>query len=407
MVSARARSAGSRVGPLPMVNMVVLEAGLAAALLARNAVVWCAVALIALPLALGRWRGRWVLRWVQLIVGYLVRPSNRTLINPDPAAGGPPSASAPFVDAEPFMDTDEPRLALLRLLLPDLRIARGSDHRHEQPGLAWHQGSWTAVLEVDAEPSMITSVGGGPRVPLSALAPCLEHRGVVLDAIQLLWHCYPGNAALPPSAPALLAYQEVLGSLPAAARRSTWVAVRLDPRRCPAAVAERGGGVLGCHRALIGALSRVRGALESRGLSTRPLDAEQLVRAGIRAAELSTAASVGGPVALNEGWAAVTAAGVGHASYVISGWGGAGNLTALTGVRALSTTVALTLSPGADGAEVGLRGLARVSASDPGELAAAERRLGAVAQRLGVALRPLHGLQAAGLAATLPLGALR
>ncbi|MGH3825848.1 MAG: type VII secretion protein EccE, partial [Pseudonocardiaceae bacterium] len=104
---------------------------------------------------------------------------------------------------------------------------------------------------------------------------------------------------------------------------------------------------------------------------------------------------------------AVTAAGVGHASYAISGWGGAGNLTALTGVRALSTTVALTLSPGDDGAEVGLRGLARVSARDPGELAAAEQRLRAVGQRLGVALRPLHGLQAAGLAATLPLGALR
>ncbi|MGH3829893.1 MAG: type VII secretion protein EccE [Pseudonocardiaceae bacterium] len=407
MVTARARSAGSRVGPLPVVNMVVLEAGLAAALLASNAVVWCAVALIALPLALGRWRGRWLLRWVQLTAGYLVRSASQPAIFADPVADSPPSASAPFVATEPFVDADEPRLALLRLLLPDLRIARGSDHRHEQLGLAWHQGSWTAVLEVDAEPSMITPVGGGPRVPLGALAPCLEHRGVVLDAIQLLWHCYPGNAALPPSSPALSAYQEVLGSLPAVARRNTWVAVRLDPRRCPAAVAERGGGVLGCHRALIGALSRVRGALESRGLSTRPLDADQLVHAGIRAAELSTAADVGGPVALSEGWAAVTAAGVGHASYAISGWGGAGNLTALTGVRALSTTLALTLSPGADGAEVGLRGLARVSARDPGELAAAERRLRAVGQRLGVALRPLHGLQAAGLAATLPLGALR
>ncbi|MGH3826722.1 MAG: type VII secretion protein EccE, partial [Pseudonocardiaceae bacterium] len=300
MVTTRARSVGS----LPVVNMVVLEAGLAAAVLARYTAVWCAVmlialALIALALALGRWRGRWLLRWVQLTAGYLVRPASRTLTNPDPAADGPPSVSAPLLAAEPFLDADEPRLALLRLLLPDLRIARGSDHRHEQLGLAWHQDAWTAVLEVDAEQSMITSVGGGPRVPLGALAPCLEHRGVVLDAIQLLWHCYPGNAALPPSAPALLAYQEVLGSLPAVARRGTWVAVRLDPRRCPAAVAERGGGVLGCHRALIGALSRVRGALESRGLSTRPLDAEQLVRAGIRAAELSTAASVGGPVVLS------------------------------------------------------------------------------------------------------------
>ncbi|MGH3772809.1 MAG: type VII secretion protein EccE [Pseudonocardiaceae bacterium] len=388
-----------------MVNVVVLEVGLGLALLAHNnAVVWCAVLLIAVPLALGRWRGHWLLRWVALTAGYLVRSRGRTVTNPDPAAGGQPSTPRPAVGS------DDPRLALLRLLLPDLSIAHGTDHHREQLGLAWHQGTWTAVLEVDASPSMITPVGGGPSLPLGALAPCLEHRGVVLDAIQMVWHCYPGSAALPSSSPALRSYLEVLGPLPAVASRTTWVAVRLDPRRCPAAVAERGGGVLGCHRALIGALSRVRGTLEARGLSTRPLDADQLVRAGISAAELPSATSAGGLVTLSEGWAAVTAAGVRHASYVISGWGargGAGNLTALTGVRALSTTVALSLSPGADGAEVGLRGLARVSARDPGELEAAEQRLQAVSQRLGVLLSPLHGLQVAGLAATLPFGAAR
>lgn len=121
-------------------------------------------------------------------------------------------------------------------------------------------------------------------------------------------------------------------------------------------------------------------------------------------------AGTGQPVALNEGWTTVTAAGVGHASHAITGWGTTGavhNLNALTGVRALSTTLSLSLSPGEDGGEVGLRGVVRVSARNPTELEAADGQLRAVSQRLGVALRPLRGLQIAGLAATLPLGAPR
>jgi type VII secretion protein EccE len=409
-VAARLRSTGARLGPLPVVNLVVLEVGLTLGLVLRatDTTLWWAalgVLLIAVPLALGRWHGHWLVRWVQLTACYLVRSRSGSVTSLDPVTADGPSSTP-----QPVVGSDDPRVALLRLLLPDLSIAHGTDHQREPLGLAWHQGTWTAVLEVDAAPSMITPVGGSPSLPLGALAPCLEHRGVVLDAIQVIWHCYPGSAALPSSSPALRSYLEVLGPLPAAARRTTWVAVRLDPRRCPTAVAERGGGVMGCHRALIGALSRVRSALESRGMSTRPLDADQLLRAGISTAELSAVAGTERPVALSEGWTAVTAAGVGHASYVISDWGIRGvahNLNALTGVRALSATVALSLSPGEDGAEVGLRGLVRVSARNPGELEAAERRLQAVSQRLGVLLSPLHGLQVAGLAATLPLGAPR
>jgi type VII secretion protein EccE len=331
-----------------------------------------------------------------------MRSHSRGLTGREPVATGNPQ--------QPVVAADDPRVSLLRLLLPDLTIAHGADHQREPLGLVCHQNTWTAVLEVDAAPSMIIPVGGAAGLPLSALAPCLEHRGVVLDSIQVIWHCYPGSAALPSSSPALRSYMEVLGPLPVAARRTTWVAVRLDPQRCPAAVAERGGGMTGCHRALIGALSRVRSDLQAHGVSTRPLDADQLLRAGISAAELSAVAGTGQPVALNEGWTTVTAAGVGHASHAITGWGTTGavhNLNALTGVRALSTTLSLSLSPGEDGGEVGLRGVVRVSARNPTELEAADGQLGAVSQRLGVALRPLRGLQIAGLAATLPLGAPR
>ncbi|HET9118216.1 MAG TPA: type VII secretion protein EccE [Pseudonocardiaceae bacterium] len=409
-VSARLRSSGSHLGPLPVINLVVLEVGLALGLAlgsfdAGMRVPALILLLITVTVALGRWHGQWLVRWVQLGIRYLVRSHGRSVSSPDPAAPAGTSTSQPA----------DPRLTMLRLLLPDLTIARCADRQREPLGLAWHQGTWTAVLEVDAGVSMITPVGSAAGLPLGALASCLEDRGVTLDAIRVIWHCYPSSAALPSSSPALRSYLEVLGPLPAAARRTTWIAVRLDPRRCPAAVAERGGGVTGCHRALIGALSRVRATLESQGVPTRPLDADQLLRAGISAAELSAAAGTGQPVALGEGWRVVTAAGIGHASYAITGWGVTGavhNLNAVTGVRALSTTLALSISPGppdeftgAGAGEVGLRGLIRLSARNPAELESADGHLRTVAQRLGVALSPLGGLQAAGLAATLPLGA--
>jgi type VII secretion protein EccE len=414
-VIARQHPPGAHVGPLPVVNLVALEIGCAIGLvlLAVNAALWWAalvVVLITAPLALMRWRGRWLVLWIQLAACYLARSRGRQVQQMASATnpGSVGAAEHPPAAEEPVLGSDDPRVALLRLAVPDLIVTHGTDHQQESLGLAWHQGTWTAVLQVEAAPALITPVGGASSLPLGALIPCLEDRGVVLDAIQVIWHCYPGSAALPSSSPALRSYLEVLGPLPAAARRTTWVTVRLDPRRCPAAVAERGGGVMGSHRALIGALSRVRSALESRGVSTRPLDADQLLRAGISAAELASVAGTGQHVALSEEWTAVTTAGVGHSSYAITGWemrGVAPNLTALTGIRALSTTVALSLSPGGIDADVGLRGLVRVSARNRTELQAADSRLQIVSTRLGVVLTPLCGQQVAGLAATLPLGA--
>jgi type VII secretion protein EccE len=258
---------------------------------------------------------------------------------------------------------------------------------------------------VEPPPSLVQPVVGTPSLPLGALAGCLEDRGVVLDAISVLWHCYPGSTALPPSAPALSSYLEVLGPLPAAARRTVWVCLRLDPRRCPAAVRERGGGVVGAHRAMIGALSRVRAALQARDVQIRPLDPDELLRAGVTAAELQPVIGSPGAAVLRERWTGVTSGGVGHASYAVAGWPSKPvSLNALTGVRALSATVALSISPSGEPGQVGLRGLVRVSARTPAELAGADQQLRGMAQPLGVRLTPLRGLQLAGLAATLPLG---
>lgn len=394
---------------LPVSNLVVLEVAVAIGLVLMAientmATVYAAIgiALIGLLIAAIRWRGRWFTQWIKLTVKYAFRSHTRASKPTTPVS----IDSIADEEGTPVTGPDDPRVSLLRLAVPDLVVAHGADHERRPLGLAWHEGTWTAVLLVDPAPALVTPVGSSPNLPLGALAPCLEDRGVVLDAVQVIWHCYPGSAALPPNSPALASYMEVLGPLPAAARRTTWVAVRLDPRRCPAAVRERGGGVLGAHRALIGALSRVRNALESRGVPTRPLDPDELLKAGISAAELTAVAGSNQRVGLRERWTGVTAAGVGHASYAITGWsrGNAQSLNALTGVRALSSTVAVSISPGSEDDKVGMRGLVRVSARTPGELEYADGRLSTISNRLGITLTPLRGLQVAGLAATLPLG---
>jgi type VII secretion protein EccE len=325
-------------------NLVAIEVGLALAL-AMLAVstallpVAGGVLLLALIVAFTRWSGRWFTQWIGLTLRYVARSNTRVAYRGDPTAVEPAATEGSSV-----IGVEDPRVALLRLVAPELVLTQGVDHDRRSVGMAWHQSAWTAVLLVEPAPALVADVGEAANLPLGALAPCLEDRGVVLDAIQVVWHCYPGSAALPPSSPALASYLEVLGPLPAAARRTTWVAVRLDPRRCTAAISERGGGVVGAHRALIGALSRVRNALESRGVASRPLDVDDLLKANISAAELTSVAGSAGPVRLRERWAGVTAAGVGHASYAVSKWSTKGmghSLNALTGVRALSSTVAM------------------------------------------------------------------
>lgn len=387
-------------------NLVIIEIGLAIGLMliAINTKLWiagAAVLVVAVILAFIRVRGQWFTQWLGLTTRFRMRSHDRVA---KPVAA--PSMED-LAEETTVTGADDPRVNLLRLTVPDLVVAHGMDHDRQPVGIAWHDGAWTAVLLVDPTPSLIAPATDSAGLPLSVLAPCLEDRGVILDSIQVIWHSYPGSAALPADSPALGSYLEVLGPLPAAARRTTWVAVRLDPRRCPAAIRERGGGVMGAHRALIGALSRVRSALDAKDVPTRPLSPDELLMAGIAASELTAALAQGGPVRLQERWTGVTAAGVGHASYAINRWpkGKISNtLNALTSVRALSATLALQIAPASDDGQIGLRGIVRVSARNPRELETADQRLNGIADRVGVSLKPLRGLQVAGLSATLPLG---
>ncbi|WP_007023292.1 type VII secretion protein EccE [Saccharomonospora iraqiensis] len=402
--------AAASFGLFPVANIVVLELGFAVGLVLvaiNDGLLYPAIGVtaVALVLAFLRWKGQWFTQWAGLTVRYALRSHDRVITPPDPTNVEPVAVGED--DGEEILGPEDARVSLLRLAVPDLVVAKTKDHEHHEVGLAWHDGTWTAVLLVEPTPALITQADAAPSLPLAALAPCLEDRGVILDSIQMTSHCYPGSAALPAESPALESYLEVLGPLSAPARRTTWISVRLDPKRCPTAVRERGGGVVGAHRALMGALSRVRNALESQGVPTRPLNPEELLRSGISAAELTDVAGSTTRVRLHEKWGGVTAAGIGHASYAITGWPKgriSSNLNALTSVRALSATVAMSLSPASDEGKVGLRGVVRISARNPRELEAGDQRLTSVSERIGVTLTPLRGSQASGFASTLPLG---
>jgi type VII secretion protein EccE len=388
-------------------NIVVVEIGLAIGLIITlvNHLLWpvaVGVAAVALLSAVLRRRGRWFTQWFGLVLEYRTRGHTRVSAPPEAADGDETAAGA-----EDVIGPENNRVCLLRLAVEDLVVARSQDHDRNPVGMAWHDGKWTAVLMVEPTPSLLTGVGTAPNLPLGALTPCLEDRGVVLDQIQVIWHCYPGSAELPPDSPALNSYLEVLGPLPAAARRTTWVAVRLDPKQCPKAVGERGGGIVGAQRALIGALSRVRNALESENVRNRPLSPDELLQAGIASAELQSLLGAQEPVELKERWSKVRAGGVSHSTYAITGWPSRmdGNgLNSLTGVRALSSSISLAIAPSGEDGDVGMRGLVRVSARTAAELDSADRRLRSISHEVGLTLTPLRGLQLAGFTATLPLG---
>ncbi len=399
-------SRGANLGGFPMANVVIVEVGAAAALIvlaAAPGLKIVAALIMAVTLATGvfRWHGCWVPQWLVVIARFLVRDRRR-------AASPAPSVAEPAETASTGQSTvtgpEDARVALLRLLVEDLLVVSVTDHNQTPVGMAWHHGGWTAALIIDPTPAMVSPVGARTDLPLAALADCLHDRGVALEAIGVIWHSYPASSRLPTSAPAVAAYNEVLGPLPAVAQRSTWVTVRLDARRCPQAVRERGGGVAGAHRALLGAVSRVHGALELAGLNSRALSSDELLRAGVSSVELAATAGPSADVALSEHWRGVRIGSIEHASYGISAWPPeAGKLDALAGIRALSTTVALSLTSGAEEGMVGLRGVVRIAARDSAERVAAEATIGALSTSSGVRLRAHNGGQAAAIAMTLPV----
>jgi type VII secretion protein EccE len=402
-VSARevVRAAGGRgpvdgrlpgAGPVRLGGLLLVEVGLAAALglLGLGAGLPAAGVVLSLALVAGlvRVRGELVGTWAVLALRHRLRSRE--------AAGGPGPEPAAGLDLGPL----DPAIG-------EVTVVEDRDHDGRPVAVAGaDDGTWSAVLTVDPD-DLPLLIDAPPRgLPLAALAGTLADRGVVLDALTVVRHLRPGGA----DSPARQAHREVLGPLADAAHRGAWLVVRLDPARCPGAVAERGGGVLGTRRALVGALARIGRVLAEAELPVRPLDREGLRDAVATAAAADLDRTPGG---VTERWDAVVVGEVGHASWAAVDLqvppGGHLDLDDLAAPDAV-TTVALALLPDEDLPDgdpaVGVAARVRVSARTPEALTAAGAAVVAAARAHGMALEPLHGRQVAGLRGTLPLGGL-
>jgi type VII secretion protein EccE len=383
-------------------GILLVEIGMAVALglvaLAPGLLPLAGVVLSAALLAgLVRVRGELVGTWALLALRHRLRGRDATEDATDPDEGR----------ARHGLD-----LGPLDAALGEVVVVEDRDHDGRTVAVAGaDDGTWSAVLVPDAEelpllldPSATAAPGPVGGFPLSALAGTLADRGVVLDALTVVRHLRPGGA----DSAARQAHREVLGPLADAAHRSAWLVVRLDPDRCPGAVAERGGGVLGARRALVGALARISRVLADHDLPVRPLDRDGLRDAVATAAATDLDDGTGG---VTERWDAVVVGEVGHAAWDATELRiPAGSRLDLDDLAApdAATTVALALLPDqADpGTEptVGVAARVRVSARTPAELAAAGRAVVAAGRARGLRLEPRHGRQAAALRSTLPYG---
>ncbi len=140
---------------------------------------------------------------------------------------------------------------------PGLKSRNFVDRRGIRHGMLSRAESWTVVLEVRCSRHPI--VGARSPLLLSAglLSSLLQAEDDRLATAQLVTMTVPRRHGEGPY------------------RQSAWLALRLDPTRCPNAVEARGGGLEGAHRALANLAARVTGQLAVGGIEARVLDVEQ------------------------------------------------------------------------------------------------------------------------------------
>ncbi|MEZ5153553.1 type VII secretion protein EccE [Rhodococcus zopfii] len=153
----------------------------------------------------------------------------------------------------------------------------GHSHGSGSIGLIRDGTCLSAVIEILPPPADLTRLdrdrADPDRVlPLAAIARCLSHHDVTLDAIDVIAH---GRRTLD-TTPAGQVYAQLVGPLPAASVRTVRLALRLDASRCPEAVTSRGGGAEGAARTMTVAAQRVERILGEYRLRARILTAAEV-----------------------------------------------------------------------------------------------------------------------------------
>lgn len=237
----------------------------------------------------------------------------------------------------PRSDVRPDALQPLAEWLPRLTVTDTQTGRGEEIGVIFDGDAWTAVLAVIDDDEIIAEDAASARLSLTGLDELTAADDILFDGLQVVTHVVgaPAELVLGPRSPLAAAYAE-LGAPTPPAVRSTWIAVRLDPRRCLAAVTRRGPsnhdvGPEGPLAALRFGLHRVQSQLKLRGLSTRFVDAAEvrdvLARVGsgadgTRGPKVSDAgAGSDAGVVSDEDWETWACDGFTHVGRSIRDWG--------------------------------------------------------------------------------------
>ncbi|SDE30458.1 type VII secretion protein EccE [Rhodococcus tukisamuensis] len=190
-------------------------------------------------------------------------------------------------------------------------------------------GSHTELSRKGCEPSH--------RLPVAAIAESLNHHDLCLSGIDIVSH----GARVCEGTTAADVYDQLIGPLPATARRTVWLVLRFDAAAESEAVARRGGGATGAARAASVAARRMVRTLEAAGCPARVLDAAE-----IDAAAMQVTRGVR-PWSFARAWSQVPLPGACNTGYGITPRALSEDLlTELWAQPGLGTTVALRLRPG-------------------------------------------------------------
>ncbi|MDT0310320.1 type VII secretion protein EccE [Streptomyces sp. DSM 44917] len=299
-----------------------------------------------------------------------------------------------------------------------------------EAGMVEDDGRLTAVLRVEAALGPLQPGLAARPLPLSLLNDALEVDGIALESAQCVQYTQPAPApSLPERSVAGTSYALLQEGGAVPALRLTWVALRLDPELCPAAVAARGGGRAGAQRALMRAADHLASRLTGAGFRATVLSQAEMYAAVAACAGSDPAATTligqgdgGRPRRTAEDARTWSCDGRRHETFRVARWPalGAGR-TPLAGLVALLTSAPGAGGPGLAGPApfattfalrlrrhgsegVALSGHLRVTGRDEAELRAAGERVRQAARAARVKLARMERRQLPGVQATLPLG---
>lgn len=224
----------------------------------------------------------------------------------------------------------------------DVLIRRFVDRAGVVHGVLHHDGCVTVVLAVEPGRRHPGIAAPAPEslIPLAELAAGLDDRGVRLAALRLVTVQVAAGDGGPAGEP-------VAGP---PTRRRVYLAAALRPEDCPAAVASRGGGEDGAHRALASSVARLVNRLAGHQLRARVLDPPDALLA-LRTTRLTPvrAPDGAGPgtgpgVAGEETWTSWEVDGHHHVGFHVARWPRAVNpVAALAALTAGSDAVLVTM----------------------------------------------------------------